>query len=793
LMTLAGDDTVGSLMLAGTLGGNGTLTAATYALNSGTANANLGAGALTSTGSSTLAGTSAAGTVNVSTGTLALTAADRLLDSAAVTVAGGAALNLNGNDRIGTLALAGTLGGSGTLSAASYALSGGTVNADLGSGALTSTGNSTLVGSAAVDSVSVDSGTLVLASAQRLTALPAVGISNGAQLAMTGDQAFGTLAGAGDLALASYTLSTGSGGDSIFSGVLSGSGGLIKQGSSSIFTLSGANTYSGRTTVQAGTLRVGDGATAGSLATSDFVLQGTLSLARSDAVTLAQAITGSGSVEQAGSGTLSFSGSNKDYSGGTRVLSGRLATLNTEALPDSGAVTVAASASLVLGGAETLGSLAADGTVQLAGNLTASGALALGGAVIVDGGAAVALKAQRIDAVNEGNRWGSRLALEAGDAINISSGREGGALRALTLGAVTAGNGGQIDAGLLTLDGVMAVNGSGTLNLASDAAATLLAPDAALNGKQALNLPVALTADVVQQTAASRINVAAGAGLSVVSTQGGSIQLLRPDNSFLGSLSVVSGSATAAWTANATSSNISGSSITYALQNRVQVEGTTVNVGGAGIIADLVDIRADRLATVGPTAAIVARLPFDATVGTATSLPALTLELTPVAFTLNFPFGATGAENGIRVNIGSQSWGNRTLPLDAGYMTVLPRGGAQGSTAVLLTGPAVNAGGGYRFFFDGAGRQGEIPVFYNGLLPTTPAVENSISATVSVSEGARKERFEEAVRTENVAVRLRAGVIAEVGPAPSATLGTEGIRTPAACAPGKALACAAAP
>jgi fibronectin-binding autotransporter adhesin len=79
------------------------------------------------------------------------------------------------------------------------------------------------------------------------------------------------------------------------------------------------------------------------------------------------------------------------------------------------------------------------------------------------------------------------------------------------------------------------------------------------------------------------------------------------------------------------------------------------------------------------------------------------------------------------------------------------------------------------------------------VLPTTPQVQNSISATLAVSEGARKDRFEEAVRTENVAVRLRGGVIAEVGPAPSATQGTDGIRVPAACTPAAGLLQCGAP
>ncbi len=143
---------------------------------------------------------------------------------------------------------------------------------------------------------------------------------------MSGDQAFGSLAGAGSMALGSFTLSAGSGGDSIFAGVISGSGGLVKQGSSSTFTLSGANTYTGGTQVQAGTLRIGDGATSGSVASASFDITGTLSFARSDDITLAQAVSGSGSVEQTGSGRLVFSGQNKSYTGQTLVSSGELAT-----------------------------------------------------------------------------------------------------------------------------------------------------------------------------------------------------------------------------------------------------------------------------------------------------------------------------------------------------------------------------------------------------------------------------------------------------------------------------------
>ena len=282
------------------------------------------------------------------------------------------------------------------------------------------------------------------------------------------------------------------------------------------------------------------------------------------------------------------------------------------------------------------------------------------------------------------------------------------------------------------------------------------------------------------------------------------MQLLSPDNNFLGLLSVLSGSLNGPWSADPTTASFAGQGArTYAQQSRLRVNGITVNVGGGapadgtmpgvGLLADVISIRADRLSTTGDASTLVARLPFDSSSGTVTALPALTLELTPASYSLSFPFGGAG-DAGLRINVGSKAWGNRTLPLDAGYVNVLPRNGARGATAVLLNGPTINLSGGYRFFFDGAGSQSEVPVFYNGVLPATPQVESSISATVAVSESARKDRFDESVRTENVTVRLRTGVIAEVGPAPSATQGTQGIRPPQSCTPqADTLSCVAEP
>ena len=88
----------------------------------------------TSSGTTSLSGTSAAGNVNVSGGLLSLANANRLADTAAVAVSSGT-LGMGGNDTIGSLSTTGgTVSGSGTLTAATYALNGGTVSVNLGSG-----------------------------------------------------------------------------------------------------------------------------------------------------------------------------------------------------------------------------------------------------------------------------------------------------------------------------------------------------------------------------------------------------------------------------------------------------------------------------------------------------------------------------------------------------------------------------------------------------------------------------------------------------------------------------------
>lgn len=104
---------------------------------------------------------------------------------------------------------------------------------------------------------------------------------------------------------------------------LSGAGSLAKLGQGTL-VLGGDNTYVGGTSVQAGTLQVGDGAVSGSIAGDVTVDSGArFVFKRSDRVAFNGDMTGAGQLRQAGTGTLVLTGQNS-LAGGAYVDAGTL-------------------------------------------------------------------------------------------------------------------------------------------------------------------------------------------------------------------------------------------------------------------------------------------------------------------------------------------------------------------------------------------------------------------------------------------------------------------------------------
>ncbi|WP_322517777.1 autotransporter domain-containing protein [Rhodopseudomonas palustris] len=104
-------------------------------------------------------------------------------------------------------------------------------------------------------------------------------------------------------------------------GVISGSGELVQRGGG-ILALLGNNTYTGGTTISSGTLRVGNGATSGSIV-GDVVNNSVLQFNRSDAIGFGGVISGSGELVKLAGGTLTLTGANT-YTGGTTISNGTL-------------------------------------------------------------------------------------------------------------------------------------------------------------------------------------------------------------------------------------------------------------------------------------------------------------------------------------------------------------------------------------------------------------------------------------------------------------------------------------
>ncbi|MBR0237438.1 MAG: autotransporter-associated beta strand repeat-containing protein [Thermoguttaceae bacterium] len=105
--------------------------------------------------------------------------------------------------------------------------------------------------------------------------------------------------------------------DKVSSNAISGTGALLKTGTG-VLELSGANTYTGKTTISAGTLKL----SGSSMGTGAIDNNGILDFASSSNLTYSGVISGTGSVTKSGTGTLELKTVNSSFTGDFTINNG---------------------------------------------------------------------------------------------------------------------------------------------------------------------------------------------------------------------------------------------------------------------------------------------------------------------------------------------------------------------------------------------------------------------------------------------------------------------------------------
>jgi autotransporter-associated beta strand protein len=433
-------DTVGSIAGSGaittsnsgakvlTVGGDGTSTTFSGVLSDGSgllALTKIGVGSLTLSGTNTYSGVTL---LNV--GTLII-ANDSGLGSTVggTTVASGAILDLY-NVAVGDETI--TLGG-GTLKDVTSSLSGNIVLTANSTLSAANAGDTlTLLGAISGDGYGITktgAGTVVLSNNNTYTGTTtitagtftvsgtlsdstAVTVASGATYSLGHNDTIASIAGTGAIALNSFTLTVGDANDTSLAGVISGSlGRLVKQGAGTL-TLSGTNTYTGGTTINAGAVAVTStgslGGTTGNLTmtgTSTLDLQtglsvgnlvmasgnsitnstGTSSLFVSATSTLANSITTTGIQTYTGAVTLLANTSLTT----TNAAIGFTSTLDSNNVAAYALTTSTGTSSTTFGDAvgatHALASLSTSGNASIGGNVTTVGTQNFGGNITLTG------------------------------------------------------------------------------------------------------------------------------------------------------------------------------------------------------------------------------------------------------------------------------------------------------------------------------------------------------------------------------------------------------------------------
>ncbi|QXQ06454.1 autotransporter domain-containing protein [Sphingosinicellaceae bacterium] len=353
-----------------------------------------GAGTTTFSGVNTTTG----GTY-IDGGTLIVTGGSALSDTGEVQLSNGGTLDVATTETIGALNDGVFYGGKGnvTLSGGNLVINsgafGGVISGangieKIGTDILTLSGANTFTGSA-----TVTDGTLVLAGGAAIDDTAAVIVNatdtTAGTLQVDDAETIGSLSGNGGTVVLNAGLTTGDATDTAYAGVISGVGGLTKAGTG-IFTLTGANSYSGGTTVDAGTLEGNTTSIQGDVLVN---AAGTLLFTQPVDGTYAGMLTGTGAVTKADVGILTLTGTNTGFTGTTNLNGGAVA-IASEANIGTGPIafdggTLQTTGATTLANAVTLN--AGGGTFQTDADTTASGIITGAGALTKTGASMLTL------------------------------------------------------------------------------------------------------------------------------------------------------------------------------------------------------------------------------------------------------------------------------------------------------------------------------------------------------------------------------------------------------------------
>ncbi|MDU0342401.1 autotransporter-associated beta strand repeat-containing protein [Bosea rubneri] len=486
------------------------------------------------TGSLTLGNYINFGTLQIQNGDWSLTGATT---ASSVSLMGGTAI-VGGPAPFGSLTIQADGGGidssvagltlANAIAIGSGGLTGRTSNSYVLSGVLSGTGGLTKTGAGTLtltatntytgDTV-INAGTLALGAGGSLASGGAVNLAGaGASFDISASgaaQTIGALSGVAGtaVALGANTLTLGTAANATFAGVITGTGAVVKQGSGSQ-VLTGANTYAGGTTINAGTLALGAG---GSLASGGAVnlaaagasfdisgagmsqtigalsgIAGTaislgstgLTLGGATSQTFGGSIGGIGGITKQGAGTQTLTSANT-YTGDTLVNAGTLALGAGGSLAATGTVQLgAAGASFDISGAaanQTIGALAGiiGSTVSLGANtLTLGGAAdaTFGGSITGTGG--LVKQGAATQTLTGANAYIGGTTINAGTLALGAGGSlaSGGAVNLATAGTsfdISAAGANPTIGALSGVAGTTVALGANTLTLGSAANATV--------------------------------------------------------------------------------------------------------------------------------------------------------------------------------------------------------------------------------------------------------------------------------------------------------------------------------